>query len=107
MTYLTRQEEQILMAVLDLEDEAYLVTIRKKIKEYTGKSYSLGTIYVPLNRLEKKGYLESLLGEPTAVRGGKGIKYYRLTQKGLNALEEIRVLYHKMWKDFSLNLNKK
>jgi len=107
MTYLTRQEEQVLMAVLNLEDKAYLVNIRKKIKEFTGKSYSLGTIYVPLNRLEKKGYLESFLGEATPVRGGKAVKYYRLTQKGLDALEEIRVLYHKMWKDFSLNLNKK
>lgn len=107
MTYLTRQEEQVLMAVLNLEDKAYLVPIREKIKEFTGKSYSLGTIYVPLNRLEKKGYLESFLGEATPVRGGKAVKYYRLTQKGLDALEEIRILHHKMWKDFSLNLNKK
>ncbi|MBD3414541.1 MAG: hypothetical protein GF421_08945 [Candidatus Aminicenantes bacterium] len=107
MTYLTRQEERVLMAVLNLEDEAYLVTIREKIREFTEKSYSLGTIYVPLNRLEKKGYLESFLGKATPVRGGKAVKYYRLTQQGLDALEEIRILHHKMWKDFSLNLNKK
>lgn len=107
MTYLTRQEEQILMAVLDLEDKAYLVPIRKKIKEFTGKAYSLGTIYVPLNRLEKKGYLESFLGEPTSVRGGKAVKYYRLTKKGLEALEKIRILHNRIWKNYAVNLDNK
>lgn len=107
MAYLTRQEEQVLMAVLNLEDKAYLVNIQKKIKEFTGKSYSLGTIYVPLNRLEKKGYLESSLGEPSAVRGGKAVKYYHLTKQGHEALQEIRLLHNKMWKNFSLNPNKK
>jgi DNA-binding PadR family transcriptional regulator len=107
MAYLTRQEEQLLLAVLALEDNAYLVTLRKKIKEFTGKSFSLGTIYVPLNRLEKKGCLSSYLGEPTAVRGGKAIKYYRLTQQGFKALEEIRLLHNRMWKNFALSPDKK
>jgi DNA-binding PadR family transcriptional regulator len=107
MAYLTRQEEQVLMAVLNLEDKAYLVTIREQIKQFTGKSYSLGTIYVPLNRLEKKGYLDSFLGEPTGLRGGKAVKYYRITKQGLAALDKIRTLHHRMWENFSLSLKKK
>jgi len=107
MAQLTRQEEQVLLAVFDLEEQAYLITIREKVKEFTGKVFSLGTIYVPLNRLEKKGCLESRLGEPTAMRGGKAVKYYSLTQQGINILEEIRVLHERMWKKFALDLNKK
>ncbi len=107
MSYLTRQEEQVLMAVRNLNDEAYLVTIREKVKKFTGKSFSLGTIYVPLNRLENKGYLESFLGKPTAVRGGKAVKYYRLTKQGIGALEEIRLLHKRMWKNLAFNPDKK
>jgi len=107
MAHLTRQEEQVLMAVLNIGDEAYLVTIREKIKEFTGKSYSFGTIYVPLNRLEKRGYLESYLGEPSSIRGGKAVKYYSLTKQGLDVLEEIRLLHHRMWKNFAPSPDKK
>jgi DNA-binding PadR family transcriptional regulator len=104
MAYLTRQEEQILMAVLSLGDEAYLVPIREKIKEFSGKAYSVGTVYVPLNRLEKKGYLESRLGEPSAMRGGKAIKYYRMTRQGIEALEEVQALHQRVWKGFVQDL---
>ena len=107
MTHLTRQEEQILLAVLSLKDEAYLVPIREKIKEFTGKAYSVGTIYVPLNRLEKKGFLKSHLGQPTAVRGGKAVKFYRPTTQGLNALEGLHILHERMWRHFCPNPQKK
>ena len=56
MEELTRKEEQILLAVHFLKDDAILNTIKERIKQYSGKNYSLGTIYVPLNRLHNNGY---------------------------------------------------
>ena len=35
-------------------------------------------------RLEKMGLVNSVLGESTAVRGGRGEKIYNITEKGIN-----------------------
>ena len=90
MKHLTRQEESILLAVFHLRDNAYLVTIRRFLKEQTGSPWSVGAVYVPLERLRKKGYLESFIGGSNARRGRNEIKYYKLTRSGLQALKEIK-----------------
>jgi DNA-binding PadR family transcriptional regulator len=94
---LTRQEEQILLAVHHLGDNAYLIPIREQVKNYTGKYYSVGTIYAPLNRLYNQGYLEAAMGETNAMRGGKAIKYYTITEKGYQALADLKKAHEKMW----------
>lgn len=99
MEDLTRKEEQILLAVHSLEKNAYLITIREQIKEYTGKYYSVGTIYAPLNRLFINGYLDSYLKK---AESGKPIRYYKLTKKGYEALTEIKKMSETMWKDITL-----
>jgi len=66
MKTLTRPEEQILLTIYHLQDKAYLVNIRDRLKEMTGKYLDVGTIYVPLKRLDHHGYLETHLGEPSA-----------------------------------------
>lgn len=98
MKSLTRQEEQILLVIYHLEDKAYLVNIRERLKKATGKYFDVGTIYVPLKRLNLTGYLDTCLGEPTAIRGGKAIKYYSLTTKGYEALAEVKKIQEKLWK---------
>lgn len=102
MKSLTRQEEQILLIIHRLGDKAYLVNIRAEIKQITGKYLDVGTIYVPLKRLYEKGYLSATLGEPTAVRGGKAIKYYSLTKLGYKALSEVKRIQDQLWADVVL-----
>ena len=70
MEDLSKQEELILLAVWRLQNEAYGIPIRKYLKEVTGKKISIGGIYVPLDRLVRKGFLESHQGTPTPQRGG-------------------------------------
>ena len=101
MKYLTRQEELILLAVFQLKENAYLVTIRTFLKKYTGKNWSVGAVYVPLDRLEKSEFLSAVIGESNAKRGRNSIKYYRLAKQGLEALEEIRKVNAVMWNGFS------
>ena len=101
MKYLTRQEELILLAVYHLSDRAYLVTVRRFLKEHTGRPWSVGAVYVPLERLHTKGYLRSLIGGPNASRGRNEIKYYRLTREGLKALAELKKVSDFMWDRFS------
>ena len=100
MKLLTRQEEQILLVIHHLGDTAYLVKIREVLKEMTGKTFDVGTIYVPLKRLNQKGYLDTRLGTPTAIRGGKAIKYYAITARGYKALSELKKAQDRLWKGF-------
>ena len=106
MKPLTRQEEQILLVIHHLDEDAYLVNIRTKLKEMTGKYLDVGTIYVPLRRLHQNGYLDDYFGEPTAMRGGKAIKYYRLTKQGYKALDEIKRIQDKLWEGVVLPIAK-
>ena len=101
MKYLTRQEELILLAVFQLKDKAYLVTIREYLMERTGKNWSVGAVYVPLDRLRQFGYLDTRIGEPNAKRGRNQIKYYRLTKKSYEALDELKKISETFWAGFT------
>jgi PadR family transcriptional regulator PadR len=97
MKFLSRPEEIILHAVQELQEDAYSVPIRKYVSRLTGKGWSFGAVYVPLQRLEKKGLLKSHLDDPLPMRGGKSRRIYRITSPGANALAEVRKLHDAMW----------
>lgn len=97
MKYLTRKEELILLAVFRLEHRASLVQIRGHLATCTGHEWTVGNVYVPLDRMSKLGYLKSRIGDPTAQRGGKAVKFYSLTKKGTEALMELKKIHNKMW----------
>ena len=79
MKYLTRKDELMLLAILKLGDNAYLVKLREYLNKNTDKKWSIGNVFVTLERLEELGYISPHVGEPTSKRGGKAIKYYYVT----------------------------
>ncbi len=82
-------EQLVLTAVLSLDDNAYGVTIHKKVGELSSpKSVTLGAVYVTLDRLEDKGFLSSWLTEPTAERGGRAKRCYKVESAGEQALKD-------------------
>ncbi|MEQ9266352.1 MAG: helix-turn-helix transcriptional regulator [Balneolaceae bacterium] len=97
MKLLTRSEEYILLAVWKLQDNAYSIPIQEKLNEITGKEWSLGGIYMPLERLEKRGQLMSVLSESTPERGGRHKRIYKLTPAGKKALREIYEVQQTIW----------
>ena len=101
MKILTRLEEFVLLSILNLKDNAYLVTIQKYLEENTNNNLSFGTLHVLLKRLEQAELLVHFVGEATSKRGGRAIKYYKLTQQGIEALREIQSVSESMWTNFS------
>jgi len=99
MSELTKFEEQILLSVWKLQNTAYGITIYENIKKITGKDLSIGGIYFPLERLVKKGFLETYQGEPTAVRGGQSKRFYKLTGNGRKQLLRDKKTQDEFWKD--------
>lgn len=90
-------EQQLLAALLHLRDNAYGVTIAQAIEERIGKDVSLGAIYTGLDRLEKKGFVSSRLGEATAERGGRPKRYFQIKGAGVKALNESRAAMDRMF----------
>jgi PadR family transcriptional regulator PadR len=98
LNLLTRAEELILLAIWRLKDNAYCIPIHEQVSSITREKLSLGSIYMPLDRLVKKGYLESYLSEATPERGGRHKRIYKLTHEGLKALQKIRNVQDRMWR---------
>lgn len=95
--YLTRKEELILLAVYKLGKSASLVKVRELLNISTGRDWTMGNVYVPLDRMTKLGYLETHVGEPTSRRGGKAVKYYGISREGKEALAELKKVHETMW----------
>jgi DNA-binding PadR family transcriptional regulator len=82
-------EHLLLLAILRLEDDAYGTTVRRELMQCTNKDVAVGAIYTGFDRLEEKGFVESWMGEPTAKRGGRGKRLYRVTSAGRRALADM------------------
>lgn len=99
MKLLSRAEEIVLLVVLKLQGNAYGVTIRERIKIETGTTWSFGSIYMPLNKLARKGFVKKIIGDPTSERGGRSKCLYEVTEDGMAALAAIRRVQEKLWTD--------
>ena len=84
--YLGEFEHIIILALLRLEDRAYGVTVRQEIELRIHREVSIGAVYATLDRLETKGYVTSHLGGPTPERGGRSKRFFRVTARGVGAV---------------------
>lgn len=100
MKTLSRREEQVLLAVWDLKDRAYLLSIKEYLSKITKKNWSVGVIHKPLLQLERKGFIKSRTGAATAMRGGRRKKMYSVTQRGIDGLKTLKKEQDKLWKNF-------
>ena len=90
-------EQMILLAVLQRKEDAYGVTIHDELARHTKRPVARGAVYMTLDRLEKKGFLKSTLSEPTAERGGRAKRCYRLTRQAVDALKASRRTLLSLW----------
>jgi len=89
-------EQMILLALVSLGEEAYGASVRREIVGRSGKEVSAGAVYTVLDRLERAGLVTSWTGEPTAERGGRRRKHYRLRPDGARLLQESRERMRRM-----------
>lgn len=81
-------EELILLVVAALDGKAYAVSIKLEIEDKSDRRVSISAIHSTVYRLEKKGLLDSDLGEATKTRGGKSKRLFIVTPLGFKLLEE-------------------
>ena len=95
-------EQVVLLAILRLGDNAYGVTIRKEIRECTGRIAAPGALYNTLDRLEEKGMVRSRMGDPTPQRGGRAKRLFEATPSGIEAVAKAQRGYQKLMQHLTL-----
>ncbi len=90
-------EQQVLLAVWRLGDDAYGTTVRDELEARIGRVVAQGAIYTTLVRLEKKGLVGSAMSDPTPVRGGKAKRFFRITPEGVQGVQAARSAMDRLW----------
>src|SRR5258706_7857702 len=88
--YIGEFEELVLLAILSQSENAYGVTIRQALEEATNRSITIGSLYTTLSRLEDKGLVQSWVGQPTAERGGRAKRHYKVKGSAQTLLKEVQ-----------------
>ena len=93
-------EEVIMLIVGILNDEAYALRIAQEFKNQSGRSVSIGAVHSTLERLTRKGFVDSKVGAPTSERGGRRKRIYSITSVGQSALQSSKDLRVSLWNQF-------
>lgn len=79
-------EQLVLLAILQLDDDAFAATIRERIETAADRRVTRGALYATLERLTGKGYIDWAIEAPTPARGGIPRRRFSVTEPGLAAL---------------------
>jgi DNA-binding PadR family transcriptional regulator len=91
-------EEMLLLAVYALGEETYAVPVQEHVERASRRPVTMGAVYAGLERLERKGFVRSITGEPTAMRGGKRKRLFGITTAGRKVLQEVRQVREHLWR---------
>ena len=103
MKDLTKLEELVLMSIWRLGEDAYGVMIKRHVARLAGREYQYNTLYTTFDQLTRKGFINKLFGEPTAVRGGKSKVFFLITRQGIKALESAFLHNSRVWEGISID----
>lgn len=98
-SYLGEFEYCVLLSILQLKGKAYGVTIRAQLKKAIDRDVSLGAIYTTIDRLEKKGFIQSRKSEPLPERGGKPKRLVKVSSLGHKELLATKKRMDIMWEN--------
>jgi DNA-binding PadR family transcriptional regulator len=90
-------EQLVLSAVLQVGADAYPPLVLGWLEDTTGRDVNRGSLYVTLDRLEKKGLLRSRRGETRAEREGRPKRYLEVTREGRESLRCARASLLASW----------
>lgn len=89
-------EHLVLATALRLKD-GYGAELVRELESRTGRDVQGGALYATLDRLERKGYLVSRMGDPDPKRGGRPKRFVEVTPEGLRTLAEHRDAFLRVW----------
>lgn len=95
--FLGEFEHMVLVAALRLGPDAYGAAIAAEIERESGRRVPTGAVYVTVERLERKGYVTTHLGESDAHRGGRPKRFVTPSAEGIAAARAARDAMLRLW----------
>ena len=95
--YLGEFEQQVLLVILRLKDEAYGPDISRELEARAGRRVSRGALYTTFDRLEDKGLIRWRTVPGSAARDGLPRRLYAVSAAGMAALRAARDVVRKLW----------
>ena len=86
----------VLLAIMQLGEGAYGVSIATAIEEASGQQTALASVYRALQRLEAKGLVRTSLGDPTPERGGRAKRFAEITAAGRRQAVQTQRTLHRL-----------
>src|SRR5215471_5016439 len=96
-TYLGEFEQQVLLVVVRLGEEAFGPAIARELERRAGRRVSRGALYTTFDRLEDKGLVRWRTIPGTQARDGLPRRLYFVTAAGVTALRAARDVVRKLW----------
>ncbi len=97
MQTLGNLEEMVLLVVASIETSAYGVTVTDEYNRISQKNISLSAVHTVLRRLEKKGFIKSVMGGASSERGGRRKRLYQISKTGYEIIELVQMNRQKLW----------
>ncbi len=91
-------EQTVMLAILQLGDDAYAPNIARHLDATIDRSVSRGALYSCLNQLERKGLLRWRVDEPTPERVGHARRFYQVSARGVRVLRIARDSQLMLWR---------
>ena len=104
--YLGEFEQMVLLSIMRLGRRAYGLAIRDELETVAERTPSSGSLYTTLDRMEKKGLVESFAGESSQERGGRPRRYVRVTASGKALLARSRSTLLALWEGLEAGLDR-
>jgi DNA-binding PadR family transcriptional regulator len=104
--YLGEFEQQVLLVVLRLDDDAFGPAIAGELERRAGRRVSRGALYTTFDRLEDKGLLRWRTVPGTEARDGLPRRLYAVSAAGVAALRAAREVVRNLWDGLNARLKK-
>ena len=90
-------EQMVLLAILQLGDEAFALPVVRQLERRAHRRVSRGALYKTLERLEQKGLVTWTVEATSPDRGGHPRRRFRVTPAGVAALRNSRRALFRLW----------
>jgi DNA-binding PadR family transcriptional regulator len=95
--YLGEFEQQVLLVILRLGEDAFGPDIGRELERRAGRRVSRGALYTTFDRLDEKGLVRWRTIPGTEARDGLPRRLYSVSAAGVTALRVARDVVRKLW----------
>ena len=93
-------EEQVMLAVIRTDEDAYGMNVRRELEEVSGRDIAIGAVYATLDRLEAKGLVSS---KRASAAEAPSRRVFAVTPAGARSLVLTRTTRERLWSGVKLH----